>query len=168
MITNRPYSESNDDPVYFFLGREVERTPAFGKLTLFVVGVRKVETIESQLQSTKAECLYFGANQSFVPTQEYADLIYYFLNQGIVCTLDFDVAHVDWVASQGLCGHPGFVPMISVKLPALTRLGRNATIKIDDIDFAATNKGVWCHNLDSLTVSSAFTDWSAYRSDQIL
>ena len=168
MITNRPYTESVNEPVFFFVGNEVERTPAYGKRTLFVVGLRSIDSIKNQLDQTQAEVLYFGANQSFSPVQEYADLIYHFLSCGYTCTLDFDVQHADWVASQGLGGHTNFIPMISVKLPALTRLGHNATIKIDDIGFAATNPGVWCHSLDRLTNADSFTGWFLYRNDEIL
>ena len=60
--------------------------------------------------------------------------------------------------------------MISVKLPSLQMLGYNATIKLDDKDFAASNPGVWCYNLRDLTstTSNAFTGWDSYNGDRII
>ena len=40
--------EGHDD-VDFFVGTEVERTPAFGRLTLFVVGVQSVAAIAAKM-----------------------------------------------------------------------------------------------------------------------
>ena len=69
---------------------------------------------------------------------------------------------------SGLTEHRRFIPMISVKLPYIQQLGYNATIKLDDKDFEATNPGVWCHNLQSLTNRNVFTDWDEYKNDQPL
>ena len=51
--------------VQFFTGTEVERTPAFGKQTLFVVGIQSAESIALNLQG--CEHIFFGANHSFDP-----------------------------------------------------------------------------------------------------
>jgi hypothetical protein len=59
--------------------------------------------------------------------------------------------------------------MISVKLPYIQQLGYNATIKLDDKDFAATNPGVWCHSVhDLMKRDQAFTDWYKYTKDEIV
>ena len=66
---NRP----EHDNVNFFIGTEVEHTPAYGMETLFVVGIQKVKDIEfivgersSLLDKSKhITHIYFGANQSF-------------------------------------------------------------------------------------------------------
>jgi hypothetical protein len=58
--------------------------------------------------------------------------------------------------------------MISAKLPYLQQLGYNATIKIDDKDFQATNPGVWCHSVQSLIRRRVFTPWDHYTKDQPL
>ena len=44
----------------------------------------------------------------------------------------------------------------------------NATIKIDDVDFNATNQGVWCHQLNKLLDADKLTEWSAYANDEII
>ena len=45
MAMNRDYVDGKHDDVVFFFGREVEKTPAFGMQTLFVVGTPPLEEI---------------------------------------------------------------------------------------------------------------------------
>jgi hypothetical protein len=92
-------------------------------------------------------------------------LIQYFLDLGYWCTLDIDQKNVEGLLESGLVEHHLFIPMISVKLPYIQQLGYNATIKLDDKDFAATNPGVWCHSLHELTRRETFTDWTQYKND---
>jgi len=161
--------------VKFFTGTEVEHTPAFGKKTLFVVGLQSATDIKNHL----ADCghIYFGANMSFpssIRTNDsvfwtpWEQMIQHFLDQAYQCTLDIDVSQVEGLLESGLCEHNNFIPMISVKIPYIRQLGYNATIKIDDKDFAATNPGVWCHSLHNLQKRSVFTDWSKYTKDEPL
>jgi hypothetical protein len=59
--------------------------------------------------------------------------------------------------------------MISVKIPRVNRFNQNTTVKVDDINFAATNPGVWCHSLHSLIKRDMmFTDWQAYQDDVVI
>ena len=51
--------------VSFFIGTEVEHTPAFGKRTLFVVGLQDSQIIQQEAKNNDCEHIYFGANQSF-------------------------------------------------------------------------------------------------------
>lgn len=158
----------------FFTGTEVEHTPAYGKKTLFVVGVQHVEHIAANLNG--AEHIYFGANMSF-PNLEINDrknwnawegMIKFFLNKGYLCTLDVDVACTEALVEGGLCEYNNFIPMISVKVPYAQLLGYNATIKLDDKGFNKTNPGVWCHSLHELQSRATFTDWSKYTKDETL
>jgi hypothetical protein len=161
--------------VKFFTGTEVEHTPAFGKKTLFVVGLQSVTSIEEHLNG--CEHIYFGADMSF-PTSirtndsvfwtPWENMIKHFLLHGYQCTLDIDVSQVEGLLESGLCEYNNFIPMISVKIPYIRQLGYNATVKIDDKDFAATNPGVWCHSLHTLQKRSVFTDWSKYTKDQVV
>ena len=163
----------------FFTGTEVEHTPAFGKQTLFVVGLQSVNEIAYHFDRNPSgvEHIYFGANMSFpssIRTNDavfwtpWEDMITYFLSRGYQCTLDIDVSQVEGLLETGLCEYNNFIPMISVKLPYARQLGYNATIKIDDKDFAATNPGVWCHSVHDLTTRDKFTDWSKYTKDETL
>jgi len=180
----REYETGTAEDVTFFIGTEIERTPAYGMKTLFVVGTHDPQTVLHIANDTKAYLdeskrirhIYFGANQSF-PKLETNDaegwqpweyMIQECLDAGYWCTLDFDVAQVEGVLESALVEHQQFIPQISVKLPYLTQLGYNATIKIDDKDFKATNPGVWCHTLHSLTGRDTFTSWDEYGKDEII
>jgi hypothetical protein len=157
----------------FFYGIEVEHTPALGKKTLFVVGVQTTDDIAAHIQG--CEHIYFGANQSFPNYDtnargwlDWESMIQPFLKSGYLCTLDIDVGCAEGLLESGLCEHNNFIPMISVKLPYIRQLGYNATLKLDDKDFAATNPGVWCHSIHELQNRDHFTDWSKYTKDQVL
>jgi hypothetical protein len=161
--------------VEFFIGTEVEHSPAFGKRTLFVVGLQDSQIILQEAKNNDCDHIYFGANQSFPQSDMDADewqdweiMIVDCLEHGWLCTLDFDVYNVDCVTQSRLPEFNNFIPMISVKLPYLQLLGYNATIKLDDKDFAATNPGVWCHSLHDLRDRKVFTDWSKYTKDEII
>ena len=158
----------------FFYGTEVEHTPALGKKTLFVVGVQTTDDIAAHLQG--CEHIYFGANQSFPNLAindadawwAWEDMITTFLKKDYLCTLDIDVGCAEGLLESGLCERHNFIPMISVKLPYIRQLGYNATLKLDDKDFAATNLGVWCHSIHDLQNRDHFTDWSKYTKDEVL
>ena len=162
--------------VSFFIGTEVEHTPAFGKRTLFVVGLQDSQIIQQEAKNNDCEHIYFGANQSFPALaindadawREWEMMIQDCLTAGWLCTLDLDHAQAEGLLESGLVEFNNFIPMISVKLPYIRQFGYNAVLKIDDRDFAATNPGVWCHSLHSLQKRSVFTDWSKYTKDEVI
>jgi hypothetical protein len=183
-IMNRPYTTGDNNTTTFFIGNEVEQTPAYGMRTLFVVGLQSSSEIQrilneqnSNIDSTKhIRHIYFGANMSFphlklndyVNWKNWEKMISYFLELGYLCTLDFDVSCIEGIAESALCEDSNFIPMISVKVPYVQLLGYNAVVKIDDKGFNATNPGVWCHSLHELTKRQQFTSWSKYTQDQII
>ena len=172
----RNYSTGIETSIEFFTGIEIEKTPAYGMKTLFVVGVHDDQIITTMAQNNDCTHIYFGANQSFKTNgvndaqnwRMWEDMIYVCLEQGYWCTLDLDVSEVEGLLESGLVEKQQFIPQISVKLPYLQQLGYNATIKLDDKDFKATNPGVWCHNLHDLLGRDRFTSWDQYGKDEII
>jgi hypothetical protein len=164
------------DNVDFFYGTEVEHTPAHGKKTLFVVGVQTQSSITKALSLQKIDHVYFGANMSFPQCnvndievwKPWEDMILPFLQSGYLCSLDIDSTCTEGLVESGLVEYNNFIPMISVKLPYIQLLGYNATLKLDDKDFAKSNPGVWCHSLHNLRDRAVFTDWSEYTKDEIV
>jgi hypothetical protein len=164
------------DNTKLFAGIEVEHSPAYGHKTLFVVGIQPQELIEAAAIAHKCTHIYFGANQSFPKLDTHSadwtvweNMIFPFIMQAYWCTLDLDVSCVEGLLESGLTENHNFIPMISVKLPYIQQLGYNATIKLDDKDFAATNPGVWCHSVhDLMKRDQAFTDWYKYTKDEIV
>jgi hypothetical protein len=144
--------------------------------TLFVVGVQDAGVILNLVKNNDCNHIYFGANQSF-PKLEINDgdgwrdwemMILDCLEHDLWCTLDLDVSLVEGLLESSLVEQRKFIPQLSVKIPYLTQLGYNATIKLDDKDFKATNPGVWCHTLHSLTGRDTFTSWDEYGKDEII
>tara|TARA_R110000851_G_scaffold113310_1_gene237871 strand:+ start:141 stop:677 length:537 start_codon:yes stop_codon:yes gene_type:complete len=175
----RDYTSGTDvTGVTFFVGTEIEHTPAYGKRTLFVVGIQEVGEILELANNNSCTHVYLGANQSFKlegehgTTEEQAG--WDAMVKGVTesnnmwVTLDFDIEYLDWINESGYTENNNFIPMISVKVPYIEQLGYNACIKIDDIDFNATNKGVWTHSVHSLMDRSKFTTWDQYQQDKII
>ena len=172
----RDYTTGVSDSVTLFIGTEIEHTPAYNMKTLFVVGVHDEQNLISIAVNNGCRHMYFGANQSFPKLaindsegwKPWEEMIKGCLDAGYWCTLDFDVEQVEALHESGLCEHRRFIPQISVKVPYLSLLNYNATIKIDDKDFDATNPGVWCVPLGAVTQKKYFTNWDSYTNDEII
>lgn len=175
----RDYKNGSASDVTFFIGREIEKTPAYGKKTVFVVGVQAIETIEKILAdsytqiSEPVQHIFFGANHSYNP-HTYADyeswekMITHFLKKDYFCSLDIPLNQVESFHEGGLCGYNKFIPQIRVPIPYVKLWNYNTMVKIDDRTFNSTNPGIWTHSLHDLMNRSKFTDWSEYKDDEIL
>ena len=161
------------EAVKFFYGTEVEHTPAFGKRTLFVVGVQPVEDIEKAYKD--CEHIFFGANHSYDPPKdsieeygEWEHMIKYFLKQGILCTLDVPYSQLDEIHEDGYDEYNNFIAQLRISIPYVNLYNYNTMVKIDDKDFDATNPGVWTHSLHKLMDRDVFTPWSDYSKDEVV
>jgi hypothetical protein len=176
---NRDYTTGTADNVVFFVGKEVEHTPAFGMLTLFVTGVHTPEEVQTAFDAHYAlggypiEHIFFGANHSYNPQnnlehQRWESMIKYFLDLGYLFSLDIPINQVEEFNDSGLCESDNFIPQIRVPIPYIKLWNYNTMLKIDDKDFKATNPGVWSHSLHTLMDRKNFTDWSQYNNDTII
>ena len=161
------------EAVKFFYGTEVEHTPAFGKRTLFVVGVQPVEDIEQAYKD--CEHIFFGANHSYDPPKdsieeygEWEHMITYFLKQGILCTLDVPYSQLEEIHEDGYDEYNNFIAQLRISIPYVSLYNYNTMVKIDDKDFDATNPGVWTHSLHKLMDRTVFTPWSDYSKDEVV
>jgi hypothetical protein len=167
---NRDYADGETSNVDFFKGIEVEHTPAFGKKTLFVVGVQKIDHIGVRLHGE--DHIFFGANHSFNPQspeewKSWEDMITYFLDRDYLCSLDIPLSAVEEFNDGGLNERDNFIPQIRVPIPYIKLWNYNTMLKIDDKDFKATNPGVWTHSLHDLKDRKKFTPWADYKNDKI-
>lgn len=177
----RPYS--GNDPVSginFFVGHEVEHTPAFGLKTLFVTDVQSTYGIVAAIQSgvntddsKPINHIFFGANHSFNPTSadewcEWEKMIRFFLDKDYVCSLDIPLAAVEHFNDCSLNEYNNFIPQIRIPIPYIKQWNYNAMLKIDDQTFNASNPGVWTHSLHDLQDRSKFTSWDEYNNDKII
>lgn len=171
----RDYQDGQSENAVFFIGKEVEHTPAYGDLTLFVTGVQPVGDIGFNLTrgSGPINHIFFGANHSFKPSsadewKAWETMIEYFLRLDFLCSLDIPITHVEEFNDGPLCDYSNFIPQIRVPIPYVKLWNYNTMLKIDDKDFKATNPGVWSHSLHTLMDRSKFTDWSQYKNDEII
>jgi hypothetical protein len=167
----RDYTSGVADNVVFFIGNEVEHTPAFGLRTLFVTGIQSVEHIALNLQGCNH--IFFGANHSFNPSgyeehKSWEDMIMHFLDKDYLCSLDIPLNQVEEFNDGGLNERDNFIPQIRIPIPYIRLWNYNTMLKIDDKDFKATNPGVWSHSLHTLMDRSKFTDWNQYKNDEIV
>src|ERR1035437_4873094 len=164
--------------VTMFVGGEVEKTPAFGKKTLFVVGFQDTATIENHAKEHKTPHIFLGANHSFDAKYDTAHFaktwdqqITYLLDKGYWVTLDYPAHQHETVLKMlnpGIWQSRIFVPLLSVRIPHVETSSPNLTVKIDDVDFKATNPGVWCMHFHEVTDSNRFTDWNEYATDVVI
>jgi hypothetical protein len=177
----RDYTDGVRDNVNFFIGNEVEHTPAYGMRTLFVTGVHNEQVIEHLLGDENAlldktkhiRHIFFGANHSFNPQsyeehKAWEEMIFFFLAKDYLCSLDIPFNQVEEFHESGYCEYDNFIPQIRVPIPYIKLWNYNTMLKIDDKDFKATNPGVWSHSLHDLQTRNKFTPWSAYNNDEII
>ena len=170
------------DDVTFYVGLEEDKTPAFGRKTLFVVGLHDPDKVIKYANTNGCSHIYFGANQSFDPVtpqsvscgekwkpwEDWEKMIKPALEANFWVTLCLDVKHVEAMHESFLCEFRRFIPQISVQIPYVQLLNHNATLKINDKGFEASNAGVWNHSIHHLTDPAIMTDWDAYDCDQII
>jgi hypothetical protein len=171
---NRPGHKDTE----FFWGDEVEHTPVHGEPTLFVVGYQTQEAIDSALRDANfanipgtIRHIFFGANDSYRPRTAddftaWENVIMTYLDRGFWCSLDVPFQYVEEFHEGGLCERDRFIPIIKVPVPYIRLWNYNTCVKIDDRDFAASNPGVWVHQLHDLLPRDRFTSWADYDKDR--
>lgn len=166
----RDYISGETNDASFFVGIEVEKTPAYNMKTLFVVGLHSPDIIHNLADERGIKHIYLGANHSFNSTNimTWEALAKDLLKRGYWVTLDFDLRFISDVGEMLLAEYDQFIPQISVKIPYARLFGYNACVKIDDSDFRASNEGVWVHQLHDLMDRSKFTNWTEYGKDEII
>jgi hypothetical protein len=159
----------------FFIGTEVENSPAKDMLTLFVVGIQPTTNILEIAVRNNIRHIYLGANMSLHGVanddhntwREWDRMMEALLEDSYIdyITVDLEASQVEGFLESRMSEESRVIPMISVKLPYTKLLNYNTTIKIDDKGFNQTNPGVWCHSLHDLMDRKTFTPWSAYQGD---
>ena len=172
---NRQYNNITTNTAKFFVGDEVEHTPAYGMKTLFVVGEQTIESVQSRLDSEEhVSHIFFGANHSFNPLfagswNHWGQIITHFLSTGKLCSLDIPFTVIsDFNTKTDLCKYSNFIPQIRIPVANIKDWSYNTMVKIDDTTFNATNPGVWTHSLHELQDQKKFTNWFDYNNDKVI
>lgn len=171
----RDYASGEHNDIIFFTGVEIEKTPAYGKFTLFVTDVHTPEEIHWAFDNHPdgIEHIFFGANHSFNPSgyeewKAWENMVEHFLQLDVWCSLDIPLTAVEEFNECGLCQYDNFIPQIRVPIPYIKLWNYNTMIKIDDLNFNATNPGVWTHSLHKLKDRESFTSWDQYKNDKVI
>lgn len=181
------------DNADLFMGKEVEKTSTYGRQTLFVVGCDiNPQSIIDKAGTEKCSVIYLGANKSFKTNDIDWDWVLEVIKlseTGYLSPSEYHVYHHrkrfeividlpferwnDWLNFKNEYGKidqdtfkDPFSHVhinLSVELPYIDMAG-NLNIKIDDIDYDATNRGVWIYKLDH----KDFTGWDEYKEDVLL
>jgi hypothetical protein len=102
----RIYRNKPTIDVDYFVGNEVEKTPFYGRKTLFVVGFKNPRKIVKKATDHHCRHIYLGANMSFKNvewndnrTAKLRDIITHLLDNQFQVTLDisktFDLTTID-------------------------------------------------------------------------
>lgn len=169
----RNYASGVENDVQFFVGTEVEKTPAYGLKTLFVTGLQDPVDIEKWYVQEGCDHIFFGANHSYQPEtpgdyEAWEEMIEHFLEEDILCTLDIPLHVAEEFLDGPLVEYDHFIPQLRVVIPYIDQWNYNAMIKIDDKGFKASNPGVWCHSIHDLKDRTKFTDWAKYGLDKVI
>ena len=172
----RKYKDGTKKDITFFIGTEIEKTPAYGLKTLFVVGLQSIENVKEHLHADISH-IFFGANHSFDPAsqshdadyyREWDSMITYFLEKGYKCSLDIPLNAAEYFLESTCVESNNFIPQIRVPIPYIAQWNYNTMLKIDDKGFNKSNPGIWTHSLHDLMDRKKFTDWKDYGLDKVL
>ena len=154
----------------FVVGYEIEHTAAYGKKTLLITDISDTNKIEELLKETGSKHIYLELTLALSKTKDatttiakYKKVAKYFLDNDVWCTIDVPAEYVEKIVD--LCSYKIFVVNITVVIPCVTQLNKNAAIKISDKP-NGNNGGVWVTNIKDITVRSNFTPWSKYKKDR--
>lgn len=163
----RDYETWVTDEVQFFVGKEVEATvfrwlqTLFVDYTLYESGVQ----IYAKAKSAWVSHVYIGANHTFdlekfrksqISLAEFPDMNF---------TFEIPVEYRNEIVDSAPAN---FCFILSVRIPYIDNLPSNTFIKFDDIDFKATNSGVYVARVRHLLEESDFNDWSVYTADKLI
>jgi hypothetical protein len=170
----RTYKNNAPEDVSYFIGNEVEKTPFYGRKTLFVVGLKNPRKIIKKANDNLIRHIYLGANMSFKntvwaedKTSKLREILDALLNERFQVTLDisksFDLSTIDMFVENEY-----FHIMYSLPIPNAEKYAKAITVKIDDIGFNKTNTGVWCSPLEKFMDPVVKTEWDAYKTDEVI
>ena len=152
----------------FMIGTEVEKTPAYSLVTLFVQGFKSADEIISMCKNKNIYHVYLGANRSYNNIHDWDSLIAVLLERNLLVTLDYPAIHHNDLLislSYNIWQNGSFIPMATVDITNIS-FSKNLTIKFDDPTLV--NPGVWCLHTDKIIKDHNFTSWDEYKNDETI
>lgn len=163
----RDYASGVSSTPVLFVGAEVEKTRHFGEMTLFVVDLN-TPIIEIANIATGSGCthIYLAANHNY-PAHTEVEWINACTALKMSHNVTLEVQHKDLTPSLiDLSQKVDFVLMVGCPIP---NIHSNIVVKVDDVDFRATNPGVWTiMPFASKKNRAHFTPWDKYTQDKVI
>jgi hypothetical protein len=169
----RHYDCGTESDVSVFIGNEVESSIAYGMKTLFIVPDAIADIIEViKNYEDYVEHVYLNANHCIIESDvlagKYHDVLEYIEESTKIKYVTLEIFNYKSDQLALLRQYNKLLLNISIQIPKVCQLSDRISIKIDDIDFDATNSGVWTSRVDELLDKKMrFTPWIAYTKDEI-
>ena len=138
---------------------------------MFVIGTQNLKEILARALNNECPHIYLGANHSFTPNTGWNyNTVKKCINAGYTVSLNYPINYHNNVKKElkELYIHINFIPQISFQFEGIENENPNLNLKIDDVDFEATNDGVWCFDLKDVCNDNNKTSWSQYKDDKII
>ena len=150
----------------FYIGPEVNQTPAFSKRTLFVEDFQDTKIIESTAREYKTPHISLAANETFSLEYDWDAQLTALLDRGFMVTLEYPVelhSRLILNLSRGVLQSRNFVPLPCVLISKMSTLNPNLTLKIDDM----SGDGVWAMHYHQVMDSNRFTAASEFQMVEV-
>lgn len=154
----------------FYIGSEVEHTPAFSKKTLFVLGEQPIVDVLKFARIHSVRHVSLASERTFNESIDYNDSIIQLIAEGLYVTLEYPIdmhQHMLDTLSSEIWSSKLFVPLVRCVVPGLHSCNNNLVIKIDDTDFQGSNGGVWCWDKNGLLDNNRYSEWRDYQKVNI-
>jgi hypothetical protein len=169
----RTYDVGVSSEVNIFIGNEVESSKAYELKTLFIVPENIVDIIEViKKYEDQVEHIYLNANHTIIESDvlagKYYDVLNYIEQSDKIKHVTLEIFFYEPTHLELLHAYPKLLLNISIQIPRVDKISSRIAIKIDDVDFDATNAGVWTSRVDDLlNKKMRFTPWISYTKDEI-
>ncbi len=150
----------------FYIGPEVNQTPAFSKRTLFVEDFQDTKVIESTAREYKTPHISLAAKNTFSLEYEWNSQLTALLDRGFMVTLEYPAelhSRLMLDLSRSVMQSRNFVPLPRVDIKGMSTLNPNLTLKIDD----ESGDGVWAMHYHQIMDSNRYTASSEFQMEPV-
>lgn len=170
---DRPYSSGQSKDVVYFVGSEVEALPTKDMKTLFVATIQDILTnsidhIVSMCEQYDCKSVYLGANHVFkhasIPFGAIVSFAEELTDTGLFVIVDWPYSKYFQYMAYPQIDNEKVIFMISVETPSIEKQ-KNLFVKLDDVTFNHSNRGVWVTSPSQIEKQNGFNDWTVYTKD---
>lgn len=160
-----------------FVGIEIENTQAKGLPTLFLdpSKLSNAEMIVMIVSNSHVRHIYLNANHYPIEDDLYfgrfEEVLQYIEGRSSIDLVTVEIQNSQAIANLGKSYLDRFQKLIlnvSIPIKDAKNYANRISIKIDDVDFKATNPGVWVQPMSEILSTRNFTGWDHYKNDEVI